>query len=119
MKQYVREITSGRVPSIESAVTSMAIQVNEEALQECVKQYRSDMEDLTLPTDTELTLQQHHTKCECMIHKLFDKLAMIVDEEQKLGENLSVCVTMLSLTLVRFSKELFFCGLSIFKLHLP
>jgi len=81
--QYADQISKGKIPSIESAVVSMARRVNEDALSECTKQYRKAMETFQLPSEDDKTLDLHHQQCEKTVRTLFFKLAMIVEDENQ------------------------------------
>lgn len=81
--QYADQISKGQIPSIESAVVSMARHVNEDALSECTKQYRKAMETFQLPSEDDKSLDLHHQQCEKTVRTLFFKLAMIIEDENQ------------------------------------
>lgn len=88
--QYVEQISKGSIPSIENAVVSMANRANEEALQECAKQYREAMATFKLPWENESLLELHHRQTEKAVRILFFKLAMIVADESEAASKFTV-----------------------------
>jgi len=91
--QYVAELSSGRTPCIEAAVTSTAEQVNAHLLRDCVAFYSQlvDKEvDGKLPVDTEDQLRAMHERCEKPAHQMLKRRAMVVDVDSGLAEKLSV-----------------------------
>jgi len=88
---YTAKIASGDIPSIESAVVSIAKIVNTSAREDCIKQYVSSMSGLMLPTNDQQTLTTRHEQCAAEVEKMFKEKIMVIDTDEDLGKQLAVC----------------------------
>ncbi|KAM4652200.1 guanylate-binding protein 1-like [Discoglossus pictus] len=88
VQNYVKMIVSGQVPCMENAVIALATMENEQAVQEALTQYQSQMEEsITFPTEDK-DLSEIHTICEKKALQTFMKRSF-KDENHKYQQRLA------------------------------